>query len=149
MNYIKRIVPIVAVFVAIGLFWHSCTRKPVTMTAPLTETQAKALAAETAELAGGYVGLWNDTGSMRPTISEHTILVFVRDWENTGVGDIVDRIPSEPIKGGGTYVHRIVGERGGDYVTQGDGNMWRDPGVMDKNHYLGTVIAQFHFNPSL
>jgi hypothetical protein len=54
-----------------------------------------------------------NTGSMRPTLDENSRVIV--DKELVGIGDIVIFQ-----NGGDSWIHRIVGEQGDFWITQGD-----------------------------
>jgi signal peptidase len=106
-----------------------------------------------------------ETGSMEPTLSPNDGFVSVPGAVagDVDVGDVVV-FRAERLQGGGLTTHRVVGETGAGYVTQGDANPTTDqaadePPVKDAQivakalqiggrvvvlPHLGTVVSTVH-----
>jgi signal peptidase I len=78
-----------------------------------------------------------DTGSMKPVLrgGERLEVVHV-PWASLRVGMVV---VFQPTWRDGWVVHRIVGHEGKRWITKGDNVLWRDPGYLIEDRYVGCV----------
>ena len=87
-----------------------------------------------AEDMGFKVAKVGNTGSMRPTMNENSLLLL--DESTPLVGDIIIFK-----NGDGTWVHRIIADDGTDWITQGDALKGIETEIVPKDDVLYRVVG--------
>jgi hypothetical protein len=89
---------------------------------------------EQAEDMGFKVAKVGNTGSMRPTMNENSLILL--DKSSPSVGDII------VFKNGGSdWVHRIIADTGTDWITQGDALKGIETEIVPKDDVLYRVTG--------
>ena len=83
-----------------------------------------------------------DSGSMRPTIDQGSI-IMVQEAETYSKGDIISFS-----KDNNPYMvttHRIDEVKGSNYITKGDANNAPDPGTVSSRNVIGKVVFRLPY----
>lgn len=82
----------------------------------------------------------SNTGSMRPSISDTSVMLFMRDLkkEDVKIGDI---LLIERGGGRGDLTHRLVEITDEGYITKGDNNNVRDKEIWKFSQIKGKIIG--------
>lgn len=81
----------------------------------------------------------NPTGSMRPTISDYSILIMSDDISNLRVGDIISYNSTGNLNL--VKVHRIIDVKDEKYIVKGDNNEISDIGRVDISQINSKVVG--------
>jgi len=95
--------------------------------------------------ADGVLGSATGTTlSMGQGISHNSWLIFVDDWDNTQVGDVV--IADHD---GKNLIHQVISRTNDAMRTAGTNNTGTDMASVYRDDYLGTMIGQIYYRKKL
>ncbi len=112
----------------------------------LPRANAITLAQLTASSIGGEVFSVSPTGSMRPTLDEHSVVALERvDFAHLRPGDIV----IYRNRAGWPIIHRLLARQGNAWVVVGDANPTPDQESVTPSNLVGRVCAIFYSSEGL
>lgn len=112
---------------------------------PLTRHEAEIKARTIALQLEGHIGrVTGETMSMGDGVSHNSWLIFIKDWDNTRVGDVIIAWHGER-----KLIHQVISRTSAAMRTKGTNNATADPDTVYEKDYLGTLIGQIYYRKDL
>jgi len=129
-----------------GILCGGCaTNQPVAPQSSLSRTKAIAMAKDAADALGGRVFTVSQTGSMKPTLDENSVVALEpARYHELQSGDIVVYRNQH----GRAVVHRLLQRSKSGWWVLGDNNAKADREVVTEDNLIGRVCAIFYTSSS-
>jgi signal peptidase I len=141
-----RRVTIAAALILTGILSGGCaTSHSVAPQSSLSRTKAIAMAKDTADALGGRVFTVSQTGSMKPTLDENSVVALEpAQYHELQAGDIV----VYRNRNGRAVVHRLLQPSKSGWWVLGDNNAKADREAVTEDNLIGRVCAIFSSSAS-